>query len=94
MVKDELGELCEEFSETFIIKRYLLSTKNLYKQIKMADNNPGYVHTYRLSHTQNTKLEANKKDMLDNEIIDPTTAEYQSALLLVPKKPKDGRKQG
>ena len=56
------------------------------------DDKPVYVKNYRTPIAQRNEIERQVKEMLDKEIIEPSMSEYNSPVLLVPKKSTDGQK--
>lgn len=67
----------------------------MYKQeIQLKPNSdPVYVKQYRLPFSQRKVLEKEVNKILKNDIIEPTSSEWSSPVLLVPKKSNDNSKQ-
>ncbi|XP_063369804.1 uncharacterized protein LOC134658127 [Cydia amplana] len=65
-----------------------LTTTNLLEhKINLKENaSPVYVKPYRIPHALRKELQTQIQDMLDNDIIEETTSEWSSPVLLVPKK--------
>lgn len=92
-VKTDVLTLCSEFSEIFALKTDKITVNNFYKQkLKLLDNNPVYIKNYRTPKLQKDEINRQIGKMLDNAIIEPSTSEYNSPVLLVPKKSLDGQK--
>ena len=92
-VKEKMLDLCNEFSDIFASKSEKLSVNNFYKQkLRLMDDKPVYVKNYRTPIAQRNEIERQVKEMLDKEIIEPSMSEYNSPVLLVPKKSTDGQK--
>lgn len=91
-VKNDVVELCEEFSDIFALKTDRISVNNFYEQkLKLRDNNPVYIKNYRTPKVQKNEINRQIEKMLDNDIIESSCSEYNSPVLLVPKKSPDGQ---
>lgn len=93
IAKDETISLCKEFADIFALSFDKLSTNNFYKQkLKITDTNPVFIKNYRIPHAQKAEIKDQVNKMLENDIIEPSSAEYNSPILLVPKKTTKGKK--
>lgn len=82
-----LTKLLYEFHDIFAIESDTITTNNFYKQkLRLSDNTPIYIRNHRLPHYQKPEINKQINDMLKNKIIEPATSEYNSPILLVPKK--------
>lgn len=93
-IKEEVTSLCEEFADVFGLKDDKITTNNFYSQkLKLSDNTPVYIKNYRIPKVQKDEIHRQINKMLDDQIIEPSTAEYNSPVLLVPKKSQNGIKK-
>lgn len=97
--KDEelsIEQICAKYSDIFHLPGDKLSFTNTYEQsIHLKENaTPVYRKQYRIPFAQKEELNKQISEMLDNEIIEKTSSEWSSPLLLVPKKEdKNGKRQ-
>ena len=88
-VKPELSKLCSDFAEVFALESDKMTVNNFYTQhIRTVDKEPVYIKNYRIPHTQ--KVEANRQVnlFLKNNLIEHSTSNYNSPIIIVPKKEK------
>ena len=86
--RDSIEDILKRFHDVFHLDGDKLTTTDLMKQtihIK-PECQPVYVKPYRLPHSQKTEIKAQITSMLDNNIIEEATSEWNSPVLLVPKK--------
>lgn len=91
-----IENICAKYADVFHIPGDKLSVTNVMEHsIKLRDNvTPVYKKPYRLPHALKSEVQRQIKDMLDNDIIEESTSEWSSPVLLVPKKcDKFGNKQ-
>lgn len=89
-----LLSLCEEYSDIFTVPGDKHTVNNFYKQeLKLADNTPVYIKNYRYPHSQKVEISSQIKDMLKNKVIEPSCSNYNSPIIIVPKKSVDGTKK-
>lgn len=94
-VKDDITNLCKKYSDIFGLKSDKLSTNNFYKQkLNLVDHMPVYIKNYRTPMTQKQDINRQVHKMLQDGIIEPSTSEYNSPVLLVPKSPPTETKSG
>lgn len=97
--KDEqmsIEQICAKYSDIFHLPGDKLTVTNIYEQsIHLKDNvTPVYKKQYRIPFSQKDELNKQINEMLENEIIEKTSSEWSSPLLLVPKKEdKNGKRQ-
>lgn len=92
--KRDILKLCTEFSDIFAMPDDQMSINNFYEQtIRTNDNEPVYVKNYRLPHSQKQEINTQVQKLLDNELIEPSVSNYNSPLILVPKKSPTGEKR-
>jgi len=71
-----------------------ISTNNFYKQqLRLKDNKPVYIKNYRSPHSQVNEIQKQVGKLITDGIVEPYVSEYNSPLLLVPKKPSPGSEQ-
>lgn len=92
-LKTDVLNLCLEYSDIFALKTDKITVNNFYKQkLKLWDNKPVYIKNYRTPKLQKDEINRQIGKMLENDIIEPSTSEYNSPVLLVPKKSQNGQK--
>jgi hypothetical protein len=86
--KAAMQTICSKFSDVFHLDSDKLSTTNLYKQrIRLKpDSMPIFIKPYRLPHSQKEEIHSQITKMLENDIIEKTSSEWSSPVLVVPKK--------
>lgn len=93
-IEKDLKNLCLEYNDIFGLKDDPITTNNFYKQkLRLNDENPVYIKNYRTPNSQKVEIQQQVEKMLKNKIIEPSIAEYNSPILLVPKKSQDGNKK-
>lgn len=93
-VKKELLSLCAEYSDIFALDTDQMTVNNFYEQkFRLTDSEPVYVKNYRLPHTQKSEIDTQVNKLLKNNLIEPSQSNYNSPLILVPKKSTDGSKR-
>lgn len=90
-VYDPLTKLCSGYLDVFALETDRISYNNFYKQkLRLHDDTPVYIKNYRLPKTQKDIINKKVDIMLKNNTISPSISEYNSPILLVPKKPLPG----
>ena len=86
-----LKDILKEFHDVFHLSGDKLTTTDIIKQsIQIKPGSQAvYVKPYRLPHAQRTEIKAQISNMLDNNIIEEAASEWNSPVLLVPKKADD-----
>lgn len=89
-----IENICEEFQDIFHLEGEKLSTNNFYRQnIQTLDKTPVYTRNYRLPQVQQEEIQEQVQKLLDDDLVEPSTSPYNSALLVVPKKGSDDTKK-
>lgn len=89
-----LSKLCKSYADIFTLPGDIHSVNNFYKQkLTLSDESAVYVKNYRYPHSQKDEINNQVSDMLKNKIIEPSTSNYNSPIILVPKKAVDGHKK-
>lgn len=86
--------LCNEFSDIFSLQNDLLTCNNFYKQkIRLQNDIPTYIKNYRSAHSQREEICRQVEKLIENNIIEPSVSNYNSQILLVPKKSATSEKK-
>jgi RNase H-like domain found in reverse transcriptase/Reverse transcriptase (RNA-dependent DNA polymerase)/Integrase zinc binding domain/Retroviral aspartyl protease len=89
-IKNDVTKLCNEFADIFALNKDFLTTNNFYKQkLTLTDHNPVYIKNYRIPQAHKAEINRQVTEMLANGIIEPSVSNYNSPILLVPKKHDD-----
>ena len=89
--REHLRKLCREYTDVFALDTDSVTYNNFYKQkLRLKDNSPVYIKNYRVPHTHKSEIENQIHKMLKDDIIEPSASEYNSPVLLVPKKSLPG----
>lgn len=88
---DQLIPLCVEYSDIFHLEGEKPTVNNFYSQrVKLNDSTPVFTRNYRLPQTQKTIISSEVNRLLADDLIEAGVSNYNSPLLLVPKKSTDG----
>lgn len=93
--KKTIAEICKKYNDIFCLKDDNLTTTKMYQaSINVKNNtNPVYVKQYRLSISQRQEIDNQISKMMKEGTIEEAKSEWNSPLLLVPKKStNDSRK--
>lgn len=86
-VKNILIPLCEKYADVFALKNDKMTTNNFYEQkLRVSDSSPIYVKNYRIPYSQKEEVDRQVTHLLRNDLIEPSQSNYNSPLILVPKK--------
>lgn len=87
--KLSIQKICAKYSDVFHLEGDPLTVTNLYKQkLQLKDDAvPVYVKPYRLPHAQKSDISNHVNRMLREGTIEEAKSEWNSAILIVPKKP-------
>lgn len=73
--------LCLEFDDIFHLDGDKPTTNNFYTQkLNLRDNEPVYVKNYRLPQSQKSEIRNQVKKLLDDDLIELSTSNYNSPL--------------
>lgn len=79
--------LINEFSDIFALQDDKMTVNNFYKQtLNVTDNQGSYTKNYRTPHSQKAEIDKQVENLLKNDLIEPSCANYNSPIILVPKK--------
>lgn len=88
IAEKDLKVLCTEFIDVFALESEKISANNFYKQkLRLHDKEPVYIKNYRIPHAQKEEVNKQIDKLIKDDIIEPSISEYNSPILLVPKKP-------
>lgn len=91
---DKLLSLCTEFTDIFALESDKISSNNFYKQtIRLKDQIPVNIKNYRIPHANKSHIEKEVNKLIANDIVEPSFSEYNSPILLVPKKSLPGNSE-
>lgn len=86
--------LCKEFDDIFALEDDKMTVNNFYTQkFRVKDDSPVYVKNYRLPFSQREEIARQVEKLRKNELVEPSSAEFNSPILLVPKKSTDKTKK-
>lgn len=89
-----LLDLVEEFTDIFALPEDKMSINNFYTQrLRISDDTPTYIRNYRTPQTSRAEIRGQVNRLLENELIEPCASNYNSPLILVPKKSLDGTRK-
>lgn len=92
--KAKLMPLCIEFSDIFQLESDKSTVNNFYQQeLNVQDNFPVYNKNYRLPQSQKIEINDQVQKLLKNDLIEICTSNYNSPLIVVPKKSIDGNRK-
>lgn len=92
--RDTLLPLCAKYADVFALDNDRMTVNNFYEQaLRVTDNEPVYVKNYRLPKSQKPEIESQVNKLLRNNLIEPSMSNYNSPLILVPKKSVDGQRK-
>lgn len=92
--KNKLWPLCQEFDDIFHLPNDKATVNNFYTQtLTLKDNEQVYIKNYRLPQSQKNEIKAQVQKLLKNDLIELSTSNYNSPLILVPKKSTDGTRK-
>lgn len=90
--QDKLMPMCEEFGDIFHLTGDKLTTNNFYTQkLGVRDHEPVFVKNYRLPQSQKAEVDSQVQKLLRDDLIELSTSNYNSPLIIVPKKSTDGK---
>lgn len=88
-VKTDFTHLCAQYTDIFALETDTMTVNNFYEQrLRVTDNEPVYSKNYRLPHSQQAEIDSQVDTFLKNNLIEPSTSNYNSPVLIVPKKQK------
>lgn len=90
----KLLPLCQEYSDIFHLEGDKPSTNNFYTQsLTLNDHTPVYIKNYRLPQSQKEEIRTQVRELFRNDLIEMSTSNYNSPLIVVPKKSQDNTKR-
>lgn len=86
-----LTPLCIDFSDIFHIEGDKPSVNNFYEQkLQLKDTEQVYTRNYRQPQAYKNEIHKQVQQLYDNDLIELSTSNFNSPLILVPKKSSDG----
>lgn len=90
--EEKLMPLCMEYADIFHLDGDKPSTNNFFTQkLNIRDTEPVFVKNYRLPQVQKEEIGRQVKTLLQNDLIELSQSNYNSPLIVVPKKSVDGK---
>lgn len=84
---EKLDKLCAEYSDVFQLETDTMSVNNFYTQkLRITSDESVYKKNNRAPHTHKMEIAKQVKKLLSNDLIEPSVANYNSPVILVPKK--------
>lgn len=88
-----LVNLCKEYADIFALPSDKMSINNFYTQsLNLIDSEPVYTRNYRVPYSQKLEIKSQVNKLIQNELIEPCASNYNSPIILVPKKDKNEKK--
>lgn len=93
--RKQIESICAKYSDIFYLDGDSLGTTSIMKQSinLQPGTKPIYVKPYRLPQSLKPEINNQIKKMLEEDIIEPSTSDWNSPILLVPKKSNDNSKK-
>lgn len=89
-----LLDLCLKYEDIFHLKGDVLSKNNFYTQtLCTTDQIHVYTKNYRTPYCQKSEIDKQIKQLMSQDVIEPSQSSYNSPILLVPKKSNNGDKK-
>ena len=89
-VTNILTPLCEQYAASFSLDS---DKMNFCEQkFRFTDSSPVYIKNYRLPYSQRKEINIQVSNLLENNLIEPSSSNFDSPLILVPKKSSGGDK--
>lgn len=93
-IENELLPLCLEFNDIFHLPNDKPTVNNFYTQsLNVQDSKPVFVKNYRLPHVQKQEIKSQVQQLLTDGLIELSRSNYNSPLIIVPKKSTDNTKK-
>lgn len=89
--KSKLEDLFIKYADTFALDDEPISCNNFYEQkLRLKDDEPVYIKNYRIPHTQKPEIKRQVDKLVTDELVEKSSSDSNSPLLLVSKKPLPG----
>ena len=93
-VGNVLFDLIKKYNDIFALDSDKLSVNNFYEQkLQLKDNTPVFSKNYRLPETQKQEVNKQVDKLLNDDLIENSVSDYNSPVILVPKKSNNGEKK-
>lgn len=91
--KQKILKICFQYKDIFHTPDAKLTSTSYFKhKIRTTDEEPVYTKTYRHPHIHKIEIEKQINELLDNNIIRPSTSPWCAPVWIVPKKPDSSGK--
>lgn len=93
-VHKQLSKLCVEYADIFTLDTDQMTVNNFYEQkLRLKSDEPVFTRNYRTPHSQKQEIDKQVRKLLDNNLIEHSISEYNSPIILVPKKGTDSERK-
>lgn len=87
MVQDQLLPLIHKYNDIFAMPEDTMTVNNFYTQkLRIADYQPVYTKNYRTPYAQKEEIKEQVNRLIKNDLIEPSISNFNSPVILVPKK--------
>lgn len=87
-------QLCCEYHDIFHLEGDKLTVNNFYEQdIDLIDKTPVFRKNFRLPHADKPEIVDTVKDLVNQDIVEPSVSAYNNPIFLVPKKSENGERR-
>lgn len=88
-IKSDFSKFCTEYPDIFALEEDSMTVNNFYTQrIRLKDDEPVYCKQYRLPFKHKEEINRQVQVFVDNGLVEPSISNYNSPVLIVPKKEK------
>lgn len=93
-ISNKLLPLCLEFADVFHTSTDKATVNNFYNTtLNLKDDGTVYVKNYRLPHSQKSEINKQVNKLLEDDLIEYSKSNYNSPLIIVPKKSNNNEKK-
>lgn len=93
-ITKKLIPICLEYADIFHINNDTPTLNNFYSQsLKVTDFKPVYIKNYRLPQSQKDEIKRQVNELFKNDLIEMCVSNYNSPLIVVPKKSETNEKK-
>lgn len=89
--RHKLMPILKMYSDIFALPEDRMTVNNFYQQkLRISDTNPIYIKNYRTPHSQKSEIKSQVDRLIKNDLIEPSVSNFNSPIILVPKKSTNG----